>query len=48
MTRVVVRSTDGGFDWVDAVIGALSATALMLIGAAALAAHGRRRVPLSA
>ena len=48
VTAVVVRTTDGGFDWIDAVIGALSATALMLIGAAALAAHGRRRVPLSA
>ncbi len=48
VTAVVVRTTDGGFDWIDAVIGAASATALMLIGAAALAAHGRRRVPLSA
>ncbi len=48
VTTFVVHSTDGGFDWLDAVIGAGAAVALMLIGAAALSAHGRRRVALSA
>ena len=48
VTTFVVRTTDGGFDWIDAVIGAGSAVAIVLIGAAALSAHGRRRVALSA
>ena len=48
VTTFVVRTTDSGFDWIDAVIGAGSAVAIMLIGAAALSAHGRRRVALSA
>ncbi len=45
---VTVTAGTGGFDWFAAAIGACSALAIMLIGAAALTAHGRRRVPLSA
>ena len=48
VTRVIVRTTDGGFDWLDAAIGAGSALALVLIASAALVARGRRREPLSA
>lgn len=48
VTRVIVRTTDGGFDWVDAAIGAGSALALVLVASAALVARGRRREPLSA
>ena len=48
VTRVIVRTTDGGFDWIDAAIGAGSALALVLVASAALVARGRRREPLSA
>jgi hypothetical protein len=48
VTRVVVRTTDGGFDWLDAAIGAGSALALVLVASAGLVARGRRREPLSA
>jgi hypothetical protein len=45
---VSVKASAGGFDWSAAAIGACSMLAIMLIGAAALTAYGRRRVPLSA
>jgi len=48
VTRVIVRTTNGGFDWISAAIGAGSALALVLIASAALVARGRRREPLSA
>lgn len=48
VTNVVVRTTNGGFDWIDAAIGAGSVLTLVLIGSAALVARGRRREPLSA
>ena len=48
VTTVIVRTTNGGFDWLDAAIGAGSALALVLVASAALVARGRRREPLSA
>ena len=48
VTRVVVRTTNGGFDWTDAAIGAGSVLTLVLIASAAMVARGRRREPLSA
>jgi hypothetical protein len=48
VTRVVVRTTNGGFDWIDAAIGAGSVLTLVLIASAAMVARGRRREPLSA
>jgi hypothetical protein len=45
---VSVKANAGGFDWFAAAIGACSMLAIMLIGAAALTAYARRRVPLSA
>ena len=45
---LTVKAGPGGFDWFAAAIGAGSALVIMLLGAAALTAHGRRRVPLSA
>jgi hypothetical protein len=48
-TQTVPAATDtGGFDWNAAAIGAGVVLAVALIGAAALTARGRRRVPLSA
>jgi hypothetical protein len=48
-TQTVPAATHtGGFDWNAAAIGAGAVLAVALIGAAALAARGRRRVPLSA
>jgi hypothetical protein len=43
-----VRTTDSGFDWVAATVGAGSTLVVVLIAGAGLAARGRRRVPLSA
>jgi hypothetical protein len=48
VTTVVVRTTNAGFDWIAAAIGAASALALVLVAAAALVARGRRSEPLSA
>jgi hypothetical protein len=42
------KTSATGFDWFAAAVGAASVLALVLIGAAALTKHGRRRVPLSA
>lgn len=48
-TQTVPAATDtGGFDWNAAAIGAGVVLAVALFGTAALAARGRRRVPLSA
>jgi hypothetical protein len=47
-TPVVVATGSEGFDWASAVAGALAAVAIVLIGAAAISARGRRRVVLSA
>jgi hypothetical protein len=45
---VIVQTTGNSFDWLAAAIGAASVILVMLIGAAALAARGRRHVTLSA
>lgn len=45
---VRLATSTGGFDWYAATIGAGTVLAVALIGAAALTARGRRRVPLSA
>ena len=45
---VIVQTTGNSFDWLAAAIGAASVIVVMLIGAAALAARGRRHVTLSA
>jgi len=45
---VTAKTSTTGFDWFAAAIGAASVLALVLIGAAALTARGRRHVPLSA
>jgi hypothetical protein len=48
-TSVTVTASADGFDWAAAFIGAsLMLAPLVLIGAVALTARGRRRVPLSA
>jgi hypothetical protein len=48
-TQTGPAATDsGGFDWNAAAIGAGAVLAVALVGAAGLAARGRRRVPLSA
>jgi hypothetical protein len=48
-TQTVPAATNsGGFDWNAAGLGAGAVLAVALIGAAALAARGRRRIPLSA
>lgn len=45
---VIVQTTGNSFDWLAAAIGAASVIVVMLLGAAALAARGRRHVTLSA
>jgi hypothetical protein len=45
---VTVQASADGFNWVAAAIGAGSVLIVVLIGAAALTVHGRRRVALSA
>jgi hypothetical protein len=47
-TQVAVITEAGGFDWGAAAIGAGSTLAAGLIGAGAVIAYTRRRVPLSA
>ncbi len=48
-TQTVPAATNnGGFDWNAAALGAGAVFAVALIGAAAVAARGRRRVALSA
>ena len=43
---VIVRTGGGGFNWADAVVGAASALAVVLLAAAAFVARGRRRIPV--
>ena len=45
---VIVQTTGNSVDWLAAAIGAASVIVVMLLGAAALAARGRRHVTLSA
>jgi hypothetical protein len=45
-TPVVVHTKSDSFDWLDAGIGAATATSLMLIGVAAFGLRGRRRMAL--
>jgi hypothetical protein len=45
---VITLTTGSSFDWFAAAIGATSVIVVMLFGAAALAARGRRHVTLSA
>jgi hypothetical protein len=47
-TQAVAVTSAAGFDWFAAAIGAGSVLAVLLIAAAAMTAHGRRRDPLSA
>jgi len=44
---VTNTTTAGGFDWLDAAIGAAIALALALVATAGMAARGRRQVPLT-
>jgi hypothetical protein len=44
---VTHTTTAGGFDWLDAAIGAAAALALALVATAGMAARGRRQVPLT-
>jgi hypothetical protein len=44
---VTHTTTAGGFDWLDAAIGAATALALALVATAGMAARGRRQVPLT-
>ncbi len=44
---VTHTTTAGGFDWLDAGIGAATALALALVATAGMAARGRRHEPLT-